>query len=256
MNLDLATGEDLAITIASRPAENAGLFVTMFSLHSGKTTCLAAGIRRGNARLCGTMEPINLVAVRIAGQEPATLRDARVIDDFSELKESWRHGRVALHMSDSVNRLTGHGDPQPRIFGLLLNALTELCRQQKEGTPTPFQMKLLKETGLAPMLDQCTSCQGPISQATHYDYERGGATCAKCPTPFTQDGHPITQADLEHLRQLASGQHPENCLAAALIVDRSIAWHSGSQAPTNTPDTQLPQTREKRPPDTLQGNQA
>ena len=237
MNLDLANGEDLAITIASRPADNAGLFVTMFTLHGGKTTCLAAGIRHGNARLCGTMEPLNLVAVRTAGQELTTLRDARVIEDFTELKANWRHAEVALHMSDTVNRLTGHGDPQPRIFGLLLRALTALCRQQEEAPPTVFQMQILKETGLAPMLDQCTSCEGPLSPAAHYDYKRGGAICTNCPPPCSQDGHPITQDDLDQLRQLTSGQHPENYSGAARIVNHSIAWHSQSATTPRATDT-------------------
>ena len=237
MNLDIAAGEDLAITINTRPAKNAGLLVTMFTLHGGKTSCLAAGIRRGNARLCGTMEPINLITVRTSGHEPATLRDARVLEDFTELKTDWRNGALAMSMSDSVNRLTGHGDPQPHIFGLLLNALTQLCHQRQQAQPTAFQMMLLKETGLEPNLDRCTACEGPLNQATHYDYRRGGAICIKCPPPCTNGGHPIAQHDLEQLRQFASGKHPINCRRAAMIVEHSISWHS------ETPPSSQPMTR-------------
>lgn len=223
MNLETTRGEDLAITISNRPAANAGLVVTMFSLHGGKVSCLSTGIRRGKARMCGSVEPLTLVATRITGDELATLRDVRVIEDFDRIKADWRRTISALHMAHAVDGLTGPGDPEPRIFGLLLNSLAQLSKRHREGDHALLQMRLLKQAGLAPALDQCAQCQRTLPEPAYYDYQCGGTTCAECPPSTPWDGHEISSQETQHLRMLNHGQIPDNCTTATAIIDRCIA---------------------------------
>ena len=233
MNLDTTRGEDLAITIDNRPAAYAGLVVTMFTLHGGKVSCLSTGIRRGNARLCGSVEPLTLIAARVAGVEPPTLRDARIIEDFASIKSDWRKTLSGLHMARGIASLTGPGDPQPKIFGILLNSLVQLARHHEAAAHTLFQLRLLKQTGHAPHLDSCANCLQPMPEPTYYDYVRGGTICGQCPPPQPWHGHQISPEDTRQLRMLDKGKTPEPCQGAAIIINRSIRWPANATSGGN-----------------------
>ena len=221
---ELTKGEDLAIILSNQPAQSAGLVVTMLTLHGGKVSCLASGIRRGHARLCGTVEPLNLVAARIQGDNPTTLRDARVLSDFSEIKSNWKASQKALAAAWNVSILTGPGDPQPRLFGILLNALLAIPTHQENGFLPRFNTRLLAETGYRPLLDHCVACSGPLLPVKHYNYAMGGPTCASCPAPEPGAGHRISEPDLQELRALIKGQTPPEGTLAPSIMERSVLW--------------------------------
>ena len=226
MNLDLASGEDLAIILSTKPASGTGLFVTLMTLRSGKVSCLAAGIRQGTSRLCGSVEPLNLVSVRTGSTEPTTLRDAKIIEDFPEIKSSWRSTHTALELSTAVDALTAHQDPQPRIFALLLHALTSLATADPAASSNALRMRLLMETGHRPTLERCTSCQGPATPPCHYHYAQGGPVCSSCPPPPANNGHYITEETLQELRQLYLGITPPDFNGAHVVIQRSIDWQS------------------------------
>ena len=226
MNLDIASGEDLALTLSTKPASGAGLLITMLTLRLGKVSCLATGVRKGTSRLCGSVEPLCLLAARTSGTEPVTLREARVIEDFPEIKENWRSTQTALTLSKAIGSLTADVHPQPGIFALLLQSLSSLARNDPDATSEMLIMRLLRATGLRPSLQLCTSCQGPATDPCYYHYAQGGPVCASCPPPSPTEGHPITNDTLQQLRQLDLGVTPPEANGAATVLQRSIRWQS------------------------------
>jgi DNA repair protein RecO (recombination protein O) len=100
-----------------------------------------------------------------------------------------------LFAGELVNVLTKDYDPHPGLFDSLLVLLRDVSRQKVPKTESGkvlvrlilFQLSLLREIGLYPVLDSCANCKtpfGPQWQQVYFSNAAGGLICKDCQGAF------------------------------------------------------------------------
>jgi DNA repair protein RecO (recombination protein O) len=109
----------------------------------------------------------------------------------------------ALHCASLAAELVNSGtddyDPHPQLFDVFLEFLHDLDRRQDTlRLLIIFQLKLLKEIGLMPVLDHCVNCKAQyVQRGTHNEFyfssEANGLICRDCEANFP-DKIPVTKS--------------------------------------------------------------
>jgi DNA repair protein RecO (recombination protein O) len=100
-----------------------------------------------------------------------------------------------LFAGELVNVLTKDYDPHPGLFDSLLQLLRNVSRQKVPKTERgkvlarliSFQLSLLREIGLYPVLEGCANCKSPFStqwQEVYFSNAAGGLICKDCQGAF------------------------------------------------------------------------
>lgn len=172
-----------AIVLRRRDLGEADRILVLLTKEFGKVRIVAKGVRRPRSRLAGHLELFARTAVLLArGRELDIVTQAQLIDPFLGLREEpWRIG-WAGYLADLTDRATGEGEPQPELYGLLLDVLTELARCVD---PFPvvrrFEMRLLVLLGYRPELYACVRCGHRLSpNGLTYAAHLGGIVCGLC----------------------------------------------------------------------------
>jgi DNA repair protein RecO (recombination protein O) len=89
----------------------------------------------------------------------------------------------AAHACEVARALVRDAEPHPALFDLLVAYLDRLDRAPAEPTALrAVELGILAEAGLAPRLDACARCGGPLPDAAalRLDPAEGGLLCGAC----------------------------------------------------------------------------
>lgn len=176
-----------AVVLGAVAFGEADRVVTLFSREHGKLGAMARGARRSRNRFGAGLSQF------VAGE--ATLRERRGAElmtlegfharrDFSSLgQDAVRLGHAA-YATELVRELTTPHRADPPLFDLLVELYaTVMAHPPRAATLRAFELRLLDELGLRPMLERCVSC-GAEDAATLdrvvVDAGRGGVVCVRC----------------------------------------------------------------------------
>jgi len=102
--------------------------VTLFTLHHGKVTVLAKGVRRLTSKRAGSLELFNhlIASVHQSRHKLDILGEVQVVNSYP----AWRRqlGRITLayQLAEVVDKLTPDNDPHPEIFSILQRSLVKI----------------------------------------------------------------------------------------------------------------------------------
>ena len=190
--------KDVAICIRAVDYSETSQIVTFFARAAGKITCIAKGSKRPKSAFDGTIEVFShgkivfsdsakdkLVTLTEFEQQPALISP----DNLFALN-------CALFAAELVNHLTDEYDPHPELFDSFLQFLQNLHDQQAINNKQPgalvllilFQLTLLKEVGLQPILNACVNCKNRFSirwPGSYFSSSANGLVCRDCEANFT-----------------------------------------------------------------------
>ncbi len=128
--------------------------ITLFTKHYGKITGLAKGIRKLTSRKRGALEIFNQVAFfATKGKGMEIITEAEVLNPFSGWRKDLKKVGVAYELCEMVDKLTAEGTEQAEVYELLVAALKDLERINREKLPVlveGFADSLLKLLGFWP----------------------------------------------------------------------------------------------------------
>ena len=110
-----------------------------------------------------------------------TLNHAEIIDAHQPLREQLLPGAYAAYLAELVDRLVA--DQEGRALFPQLKAALEALEQGKDANIVAhlFELRVLDETGYAPMLDACVQCRREIdAERAAISAAAGGSVCADC----------------------------------------------------------------------------
>jgi len=192
--------KDLAICIRAIDYSETSQIVTFFAKASGKIDAIAKGSKRPKSPFDGPIEVLsygNIVFVDSASEKLATLTEFQQQTALINLHNDLFVMYTCLFAAELLNNLTHDYDPHPELFDSFLDFLHNTNKQHPAGNERRdilallilFQLSLLNEIGLQPILSHCANCK--IQYATHkmqyetyFSSSANGLICRDCEASF------------------------------------------------------------------------
>lgn len=219
--------------------------VTLYTRGHGKLSAMARVARKSRARFGASL------ALFVVGE--ATLRDRRgaelmtlerfdAVRDFSALAVDVVRMAHASYATELTRELTVPRQADPALFDLLVELYAVVATAAPAAdTLRAFELRLLDEIGLRPVLDRCVACgaegAGALDRGAVVDPARGGLLCARCaglsrgegvrPLPGAARLRLLEAQEVDSLAQAASlpPLDPEGTARAREAMHAMVAAH-------------------------------
>lgn len=237
--------KDQAICIRTVDYSETSQIVTFFAKTSGKIGAIAKGSKRPKSSFDGPIEMLlhgRIVFAASSKDKLATLTEfesAAGTAGPTLLRNNLFSLNCCLFAAELVNLLTDEHDPHPTLFDSFLDFLHNAENAQEKCEMLAllilFQLALLKEVGLGPILDHCVNCKttfacpegdirlphgGRPTSELYFSSSANGLICRNCESAF-QDKFKLTKkaaTTLANLKLLAeSTQNTLNEIEKLLI---------------------------------------
>jgi DNA repair protein RecO (recombination protein O) len=194
--------KDLAVCIRAVDFSETSQIITFFARQAGKFTAIAKGSKRPKSAFDGPIELFaqgQIVYSQTHTDKLATLTEFSQQPSLAFLTRNLFALHCASLAAELVNSTTDDYDPHPELFDAFINFLHDLDQSQDAlHLLIIFQLKLLKEIGLMPVLDHCANCKaghGPrvTGHELYFSSEANGLICRDCEPSFP-DKIPVTRA--------------------------------------------------------------
>jgi DNA repair protein RecO (recombination protein O) len=164
-----------AFVLHSYPYKETSLIVDMFTRDFGRIGLVAKGAKRPHSKLRGVLQTFQPLQASWSGKsELRTMIDAEWVGGMLPLEKTAL--LCGFYLNELLVKLLARDDAHPALFDHYVATLNALAH----GEPAPivlrkFERALLKETGVAADLTQCTSTRAPVDPGVDYvvDPERG-----------------------------------------------------------------------------------
>jgi DNA repair protein RecO (recombination protein O) len=188
--------KDTAICIRVTDYSETSQIVTLFTRTTGKINAIAKGSKRPKSAFDGPLEVFSygqIVFSDSSREKLAALTEFQQQPGFTDLADNLFALNCCLFGAELVNGLTHDYDPHPALFDAFLQFLQNANEHQEHRNVstllTLFQLTLLREIGLMPILNACANCKtGHESQSTSHEFYfsslANGLICDDCEASF------------------------------------------------------------------------
>ncbi len=185
--------KDAAICIRALDYSETSQIVTFFTRTTGKISAIAKGSKRPKSAFDGPIELFSygkIVFSDSTKEKLATLTEFEQQLGVDSLRTNLFALNCASFAAELVNLLTNEYDPHPELFDSFLQFLQNTCEHRDTlSLLILFQLSLLKEIGLQPILNACANCKTQYTiRNTQYDVyfssSANGLICKDCEASF------------------------------------------------------------------------
>ncbi len=187
--------KDAAICIRALDYSETSQIVTFFTRTTGKISAIAKGSKRPKSAFDG---PIELFSYGKIVFSDSTKEKLATLTEFEQQPgvDSLHTNLFALNClsfaAELVNLLTNEYDPHPELFDSFLQFLQNTCEHRDTiSLLILFQLSLLKEIGLRPILNACANCKtryehraSSIEHRVYFSSSANGLICRDCEASF------------------------------------------------------------------------
>lgn len=192
--------KDTAICIRALDYSETSQILTLFTRAAGKISVIAKGSKRPKSAFDGPIEVFSygeIVFSDSSREKLATLTEFEQQPGFADLANNLFALNCCLFGAELVNSLTNEYDPHPELFDSFLQFLqnanehraTSDERRDLLSLLILFQLVLLREIGLMPILNACANCKTSHgSRSTSHEFYfsslANGLICGDCEASF------------------------------------------------------------------------
>ena len=186
--------KDLAICLRSVNYSETSQVVTLLTREHGKIACIAKGSKRPKSAMDGPIEPFSFGPVVFSTPKEeglASLNEFLQQLRFRPLRQNLFALNCGLLAAELVESFTETCDPHKGLFDALVHFLDTIqTRKQKNAHLAcliEFELTLLNEIGIGPVVQQCANCSAVFSSRWKYAYfssEAEGLVCPACENSF------------------------------------------------------------------------
>jgi len=217
--------KDTAICIRAIDYSETSQIVTFFARAAGKISAIAKGSKRPKSAFDGPIEIFSYGKIVFADSKKEKLATLTEFESayggagFTGLSNNLFTMNCCLFGAELLNKFTHDYDPHPQLFDdflqFLQNAQENKDKHQMLALLILFQLGLLKEVGLQPILSYCVNCKtryehraSSIEHRVYFSSLANGLICRDCEASFP-DKVRLTQTAancLSNLKLLAESQ--------------------------------------------------
>jgi DNA repair protein RecO (recombination protein O) len=205
---------DRGVVLRTIRLGEADRIVTLMTEQHGKVRAVAKGVRRTMSKFGSRLEPLSHVAL-LGWQgrgDLDTINQVEVIDTFRPVREDLDRMSAAMSMLEVVDQIGQERHGNPRLYEMLVGAMTALAGHNSPMVAPAFFLKVLALEGSEPVLEVCVSCGEEDTDAlVAFDLVEGGVLCRSC-----RRGRALSPGGLALLRRTLGGG-----LAGVLAEPRS-----------------------------------
>jgi DNA repair protein RecO (recombination protein O) len=189
--------KDRAICLRASDYSETSQIVALFGRQSGKIRAIAKGSKRAKSAFDGPIEALSFGDIMYSGAYEGRLATLTEFQQHPVRGEIRRHLfalNSALFAAELVDLLTDEYDPHPNLFDHFVQFLLDI----EEGVLEPnrrdilvrlilFQLVLLYEAGLRPVLGACANCKrafGTNWRERYFSQSANGLVCQDCEMSF------------------------------------------------------------------------
>lgn len=185
--------KDRAVCIRVTDYSETSQVVTLFARLCGKVRAIAKGSKRPKSVFDGPLETLSFGAIVFSASHKdklATLTEFQPQPVEGGLRRNLLALHSALSAAELLDLLTDEYDPHAELFDHFIGFLQDI-EQGKVGTERRdilirlilFQLVLLHEVGLRPVLNACANCRRPFSgdwRESYFSASAHGLICRDC----------------------------------------------------------------------------
>jgi len=200
--------KDTAICIRTTDFSETSQILTLFTRAAGKISVIAKGSKRPKSAFDGPVEVFSygrIVFSDSTKEKLATLTEFEQQPGFADLANNLFALNCCLFGAELVNSLTNEYDPHPELFDGFLrflqdaNEIRDTLHASRDTLAMLilFQLTLLREIGLMPILNACANCKtryeqrlpraesrGATSDEFYFSSSANGLICGDCEASF------------------------------------------------------------------------
>ena len=188
--------KDTAICIRAVDYSETSQIVTFFTRATGRIGAIAKGSKRPKSSFEGPIEVFSYgkIVVSVPDREKlATLTEFEQRLNFSHLADDIFALNCSFFAAELINLLTNEYDPHPGLFDSFLQFLKNASEHRDTlSLLILFQLALLKEIGLQPVLNACVNCKSNYCHSrtsgnwseVYFSSSANGLICRDCDDSF------------------------------------------------------------------------
>jgi DNA repair protein RecO (recombination protein O) len=233
---------DRGVVLRTHKLGEADRIITLLTRDHGKVRAVAKGVRKTKSRFGGRLEPPRHVELLLyQGRELDIVSQAETIDHFRAVRDDLDRLGRAVAMLEAADQLALAGEPNARLYEMLVGALRTLSEQDAPLVVAGFFLKVLALEGFRPQVEACVAC-GDGGPLVSWAIEEGGLRCAahrqgpacspeavevlqhmlggRLGTALNETRSPVV-AEVDHLAVRALEHHLERRLRSVTALHRS-----------------------------------
>jgi len=151
-----------AIVLARRDFREFDKIISFYTKENGKVELLARGVKKIISKNSAHLEPFSYLRVEIAkGKEIDHLTKVIPINFFAKIRQKMDKSLAAGFIVSFLEKMTETGEPDKRIFNLLLGWLKFADKAVSFNfiLLDAFMINLFSALGFYPILDKCVICE-------------------------------------------------------------------------------------------------
>jgi DNA repair protein RecO (recombination protein O) len=170
---------DRGVVLRTYKLGEADRIVAILTRGHGKVRAVAKGVRKTKSRFGGRLEPASHVDLLLyeGRGELDIVSQAETLDHFRPLRDDLDRLGQAVAMLEAADQLSLEGEPNRRLYDMLVGALRTLADRQAPLVVPAFLLKALALEGFRPEVDACVACGEP-GPLVSWAMEEGGLRCA------------------------------------------------------------------------------
>jgi len=136
------------VILKRRNFGEADRILTIFTLHRGKISVMAKGVRRITSRRAGNVELLNRVSMFLyPGKQFLILTEAESLNAYPKLKEDLTLSTYAYHIIELIDKLTAENQENRNLYIEIVEVLKRLERNPRQILVRAFEAKILSNLG-------------------------------------------------------------------------------------------------------------
>jgi len=191
--------KDTAICIRAVDFSETSQIVTFFARAAGKISAIAKGSKRPKSAFDGPIEIFSYGKIVFSDSNKEKLATLTEFESayggagFTSLSNNLSALNSCLFAAELLNNLTHDHDPHPQLFDDFLQFLQNAQEGNKKTEMLAllilFQLSLLKEVGLRPVLNACANCKTKYEgrktrDEIYFSSSANGLVCRDCEASF------------------------------------------------------------------------
>ena len=170
------------VVLARRNIGEADSILTVFSLDQGRFDGVVRGVRKARSHMGGHLEPLSRARVLVAqGRSLDVFTQAQAVVVPRRIHEDLDRYAAATYAAELVRRFVPEREPQPWLYGLLVELIEALEAGARISVLRAFEARLLEGSGFAPRFGACAACGARLPEEdAFFAPGAGGLLCRTC----------------------------------------------------------------------------